>query len=136
MLRQNSSSAGHDVPSTALTSMCLDYCSLDPGFLQHSTQLQSLQLKWVTLTSGSGSVDSPADSAMLLSCVARMTNLEQLSLSLMYSGWTSDLMAYTALTASSRLQELELSDDTFLPHGIWQAAFPAARICPQLQVGV
>lgn len=63
---------------TALTSLCVQECSLDPSFLQHSTQLQSLRLKWIDLVSDPE--DPAAASTMLLSCIAHMTNLEQLNI--------------------------------------------------------
>lgn len=108
-------------------------CCLDPSVLQHSTQLQSVQLNGVTFISNSG--DPFAASAMLLSCTARMACLEQLSVSIKDTQWTDDLAAYTALTASSKLQILKLKSDA-LPRGIWLAVFPAGRTCPQLQVRV
>lgn len=108
---------------TALTSTCFRHCQLDPAIMQHSTQLQSFKVEDVTLFCDPE--DPPAASAMLLSCIARMTHLTTLSLSLTDTRWTDDITAYKALTASSKLQTL-----------IWQAAFPADRTCPQLQVRV
>jgi hypothetical protein len=93
---------------TALTSLHLDLVRLHPAVLQDiSTQLQRLQL-------GEGvSLVGPDAAARLLSCIAGMTRLQQLRLSPPYSDQhgqdpPADAAAYTALTASSSLQQLQL----------------------------
>jgi hypothetical protein len=80
--------------------------------------------------------ENPAvgDDGMLLSCIARMPRLQQLVLSLRNFDWPDDEEVYSALTASSNLQHLELADQN-LPGGIWQEMFPLGKTWPFLQVG-
>lgn len=120
---------------TALTSIHLERCRLDPAILQHSTlpHCQSLIVKRVRLISDP---EGPsAASAMLLSCIARMASLERVSLWLKDTQWTDDMPAYKGLTASSKLQTLSLHNSG-LPGDVWQAMLAADRSCPHLTVNV
>lgn len=122
---------------TALTSLRLECVTLDPALLRDiSTQLQSFHIDQVDLvTDGPHAHAAAAPSgaaAQLLSCIAGMTRLQQLCLGpLPY--FPAEAAAYTALTASSNLQQLQLSDNGW-PDGIWQAMFTAGRTWPHLQV--
>lgn len=77
---------------------------------------------------------APSDAAaQLLSCIAGMTCLQPLCLSPPFPDPPAEAAAYTALTASSILQRLELCENGW-PGGIWQALFPDKQTWPHLQV--
>lgn len=115
---------------TALTSIRLTGCALDPAVLHDSTQIQALRLQGVTIVGPEGGT---LVAPRLLSCIARMPRLKHLVLDLEAAARIFELNAYTALTASSKLQQLRLVNNN-LPCGVWQAMFPAQQAWPNLKV--
>ena len=107
---------------TGLQAFRLANATLDPAVLQHCKQLRQLKLATVEAASGEE----------LLSLVGQQLQLQQLRLWDMRCKWPTAPSAYTALTASSRLQELAVQLDG-LPAGIWQAVFKPQQQLPHLQ---
>jgi hypothetical protein len=89
---------------------------VEPGVLAGKTQLQHLEL--VSCSSADGS----AGVAMMLSHLQDLQGLTYLSL----RGSLDNITAadYSALTASSKLQHLDISQCT-LPDDVWEHVFPA-----------
>jgi hypothetical protein len=135
---------------TALQSLCLEYVRVDASQLLGLSQLTVLHLFEVQF--------SPTD---LLDWLGKLTQLQHLGIkqaeSLPASGyyrtypmsydsdsekdetegesssaWPPPSAAYAALTASSELQELSLTNCQ-LPAGVWRHAIPAGRFLPQLR---
>ena len=102
---------------TGLQAIKLSYFDepLDAALLQHYTRLQQLQLQGGDLTGAAGS-------ATLLAAIGQQPQLEQLELWGVRCEWPRAAGAYTALTASSRLQELDVHVDEW-PAGVWQSVF-------------
>jgi hypothetical protein len=101
---------------------------LEPGALAGKTQLQRLQVKYMhpKLTG--------AQLAQLLSHLQPLQQLTNLNLAHSLTADEQDsppAAAYAALTASSKLQHLDLTCCT-LQAGAWQHMFPAGRQLPQL----
>ena len=90
---------------------------LDPRALAGQTRLQHLVLKECILLLGAGMSD-------LLSHVQQLQQLTHLSFTC--SSDVIPIAGYSALTASSKLQHLDISSCTF-PAGVWQHVFPAGR---------
>jgi hypothetical protein len=102
---------------------------LAPGALASKTQLQHLCLHGCEVLGGA------AGEAQLLSHLQPMQQLTHLDLfdSLdEVEESNPPASAYAALTASSKLQNLDISQCT-LPAGVWQHVFPAGRQLPNLQ---
>jgi hypothetical protein len=123
---------------TALTSLRLECVWLDPAVLSDiSTQLQSLNIGEGVRLEGPVGPDIDAAikdrAARLLSCIAGMTRLQQLRLNPLSLDLPAEAAPYTALTASSNLQRLELCDIGW-PDGIWQTLFPDGQTWPHLRV--
>jgi hypothetical protein len=98
------------------------------GVLAGKTQLRELTLQNCTVPSGAAGV------AQLLSHLQPMQQLSRLSLyGSMQHGEEGSLpaTAFAAITASSQLQEIDISDNV-LPAGVWQHLFPAGRRLPHL----
>ena len=110
---------------TGLHTLHLSGANLDPAVLQDYTQLQHIKLDICAL-SGANSA------AVLLSVLGRQLQLQDLELSRLQCDWPAAASAFTAITASSRLQGLTLVMDG-LPAGIWQAVFNRQQQLPQLQ---
>jgi hypothetical protein len=108
-----------------LTRLQVKLGKLQPGALAGNTQLQHLQ---VTLCSLSGKAEALLSH---LQPLQQLTNL-CLSYSCQFRADGPPAAACAALTASSRLQQLDLSGCQ-LPAGAWQHLFPAGRQLPQLQ---
>jgi hypothetical protein len=99
--------------------------SLEPAALAGRTVLQHLEL--CQPLGGAGGT------AQLLCELQQLQQLTCLTLhSLQCAGGCPPAAAYSALTASSKLQCLDLSWCT-LPAGVWQHVFPAGRQLPHLQ---
>jgi hypothetical protein len=103
------------------------YCSFEPGVLDGKTKLQHLEC--------SKPLGSAAGAAQLLSQLQHMQQLTHLglrcSLKAVKQG-SPPATAYSALTASSHLQHLTISECE-LPAGVWQHVFPAGRQLPHLR---
>jgi hypothetical protein len=113
-----------------LTRLELYRCSIESAVLAGKTQLLHLELSWCLPTEGAAGV------AQLLSHLQPMQQLTELHLDhclQAVEAGTTPATAYSALTASSKLQQLNLRDNT-LPAGVWQHAFPAGRQLPHLRV--
>jgi hypothetical protein len=101
---------------------------LGPGALAALTQLQHLQLVQKSITYGA------VGAVQLLSELQLLQQLTHLGLSccVMVEGSNPPAGAFTALTASSKLQHLDIRCCR-LPAGVWQHIFPAGRQLPQLR---
>mgnify|MGYP001807140883 CR=1 FL=1 len=105
--------------------LCSDPCTT--GVLADKTELQHLRLGVRNLPGGA------ASAAQLLSELQHLQQLTFLDLqnSMRAAIGNPPASAFSALTASSRLQYLSISTCT-LPAGIWQHMFPAGRQLPDL----
>jgi hypothetical protein len=113
-----------------LTRLALQGAVLEPGALGGKAKLQHLEL-----IDSDWEPEAAAGVAALLSQLQHQTQLTYLQL---YS-WHADhelsghppIAAYAGLTASSKLQHLDISGCN-LPAGVWQHIFPAGRQLPHL----
>ena len=99
----------------SLVRLELSYCSVEPGVLAGKTQLQHLDID-CTWHGG------PAGVAEMLSCLQDLQQLTHLGLQDGYTAnqWTAvPAAAFSALTAGSKLQELDISFCN-LPVGVWE----------------
>jgi hypothetical protein len=127
----------HSVTASILSQLCQltrlelvdSYSStsdvLAPAALAGKTQLQHLA---VSLSGSAGRA------AALLSELRQLTQLTYLGLKNSFHGigeGNPPALAFSVLTASSKLQYLNVSDCT-LPAGVWQHVFPAGRQLPHL----
>jgi len=109
---------------TALRVIALQFVSLDPCILQGCTQLQSLELELVHIINDAGG-------AALPSVVGGLQQLMELQLCDV-TNWPVTAATYSGLTASSKLQRLDLNSFD-MPPGIWLHVFPPGRQLPALQ---
>jgi hypothetical protein len=103
--------------------------AIEPGALAGKTQLQYLRVD------GCGIVGGAAGVSQLLSHLQPMQQLTHLKMGnclLAVEGSNSPASAYAALTASSKLQHLDVCHCT-LPAGVWQHVLPTGRQLPNLQ---
>jgi hypothetical protein len=100
--------------------------ALEPGVLVGKTRLQHLTLQ------SCGIVGQSAGVEQLLSHLQQLQQLTYLQLALTLVD-LAPAAAYAALTASSKLQHLDLSWCT-LPAGVWRCMFPAGRQLQHLRV--
>jgi hypothetical protein len=102
------------------------YLEVEPDVLSGRTLLQHLAMRRCSM------VGAAAGEAHVLSYVQRLQQLTHLSLtdSLQTVG---EAAAYSALTASSKLQHLNLTRCK-LPAHVWQHIFPTGRQLPHLQL--
>ena len=127
--RDHSVTAGMLAGMNLLTHLELQECSVEPGVLAGKTLLQQLWLGSCDLIGGAAGV------AQLLSHMQHMQHLTHLDVGSSFKAATdskSSAAAYSALTASSKLQHLNL-DDCQLPAGVWQHMFPAGKQLPHLR---
>jgi hypothetical protein len=101
-------------------------CELEPGALAVKTQLHHLELVKLRIAGGSAGV------LLLMSHLQQMQQLTFLSLRDSLES-TAPAATYSALTVSSKLQHVDVSD-CVLPAGVWQHMFPDGRQLPHLQV--
>jgi hypothetical protein len=109
-----------------LTRLELTWGSLEPAALAGKTRLQHLHL-----------THTCADAAATTQLLFQLQQLQQLTCLLLVINLHSTdasppASAFSALTASSKLQRLDISYCT-LPPGVWQCVFPAGRQLPHLQ---
>lgn len=97
------------------------HTKFEPAVLEGKTQLQHLELSYGVHT-------QPVE---LLASVQPLTQLTHLVAHLCLSQPWPPPAAYASLTASTKLQHLELSHCS-LPDGAWQHVFPASRQLPHL----
>jgi len=119
----------HSMPAltalTALRVLCLsNSTSVDPAVLAGFRQLQQLELACKDTWNAQGS-------AALLAAIGQQLQLTRLKLRPGSVWSTPSAAAFSALTASSHLQHLELLWCEF-PVGAWQQSFPPNRSLPQL----
>jgi len=120
----------HSMPAftvlAALRVLQLDDCpSVDAAVLATTSQLQQLELGCKDLWNAEGS-------AAMLAAVGQQQGLTKLRIS-HYRCWsTPSAAAYSALTASSHVQHLQLIGCEF-PAGAWQQMFPPTKCCPELR---
>jgi hypothetical protein len=124
------------VAAGALSSLCCLTClrlsvsnDVEPGVLAGKTRLQHLQLESCSIAGGAVGV------AQLLSQLQHLQQLTHLTLACSLVTVDEDnppAAAYSALTASSTLQRLDVCGCT-MPVGVWQHIFPAGRQLPRLQ---
>jgi hypothetical protein len=119
---------------TRLELLSVQCIAIEPGVLAGKTQLQHLSLMTVRLSLGTAGV------AQLLSHLQPLQQLTHLHLSSLGKRQlgedtpledTPPAAAYAALTASSKLQHLDLRWCR-LPAGVWQHIFAAGRQLPHL----
>lgn len=102
---------------------------MDPAALHGCTTLHRLSLESVQSVSSTAAADGPQ---LLLHLIARLQQLQQLELNL--SSLSGNIGAYTALSASSNLQLLNLRHVQGLPAGVWQhGVFRPGQRLPALQ---
>jgi hypothetical protein len=118
--------------ASQLTRLVLFHQCFEPRALTGKTQLQHLSLRACSFAAEAGV-------SQLLSELQHLTQLTHLDLTrscrLMAAaegGHSPPSTAYASLTASSRLQHLDLSGLT-LPSAAWQYMCPPGRTLPQLQ---
>lgn len=114
-----------------LKCLVLSHCSIEPGVLDDQTRLQHLHIANCSMPGGGAGV------AKLLSHLQPLQQLQHLQLTYSNLALTTragnpPVAAFSALTASSMLQHLDISSCT-LPTGVWQHIFPAGRQLPHLQ---
>jgi hypothetical protein len=110
---------------TCLKVSSLGSCKFEPGALAGKTLLQHLEV--VVFHHDHG------DPTELLSHLACLQQLTYLQLQGTIQSWMrAEVTAYSALTACSRLQHLDISQNV-LPAGVWQHVFPAGRQLPHLR---
>jgi hypothetical protein len=112
-----------------LTSLQLSFdLEVEPGALAGKTKLQHLELYHCNVPGGR------AGWSDFLSHLQQLQQLTHLTVSQhLTDRWiTAPPAAYSALTASSKLQHLDISF-TELPAGAWQHTFPVGRQLPYLQ---
>jgi hypothetical protein len=111
-----------------LTRLELKYCSIEAGVLQGKTLLQHLDLTDISATTAAGG------EAQLLFYLQQLQHLSHLRV----GSWCAvgegkpSATAFSALSASSDLQHLDVSWCTF-PRGVWKYLIPAGRQLPHLQ---
>jgi hypothetical protein len=109
-----------------------EYMTVEAAVLAGKTRLQHLQIVKCTVVDAAGN-DAVAQ---LLSHLQQLQQLTHLNLSgTLWDGVEEDnppASGYAALTASSKLQHLDISECA-LPAGAWQHVFPAGRQLPQLR---
>ena len=113
-----------------LTRLELSFCvEMEPDGLAGKTKLQHLCLRECEIVGGA------AGGAQLLSHLQPLQQLTRLDLWFSLpavEGSNPPASAYAALTASSKLQQLNIGACT-LPAGVWQHMFPTGRQLPNLQ---
>ena len=104
-----------------------EFC-FEPGVLAGKTLLQHLQLQCCYMAG------HEAGYAQLLSELSKLQQLTCLILNrcLYVCEDGPSAKAYSALTASSKLQHLDVRECTF-PEGVWQHVFPAGRQLPHMR---
>ena len=112
-----------------LTRLDLDKCDLEDGIMAGKTRLQHLSLVRCDSSDGAAGVSE---------LFSHLHHLQQLTtLCLAQSFWVVEegsppAAAYSALTASSKLVELILTEIK-LPEGAWEHVFPAGKQVPHLK---
>ena len=103
---------------------------MEPGALAGHTQLQHLMIRGCSYFQ-----EGEAEAEELLSHLQKMQHLTHLDLGSYNASHQEPSVptaAYSAVTASSKLQHLDISC-CMLPPGAWQHMFPAGRHLPHLQ---
>ena len=106
--------------------------SLEPAVLAGKTMLQHLSVEACYLAGPTGICSDAAGVTELLSQLQQLHQLTHLSVRYSLHDPTS-AEDYSALTTSSKLQYLDVSDCT-LPSGVWQHMFPTGGRLPHLRV--
>ena len=103
---------------------------VEPGVLAGKTQLQHLQLANCCMAGA----PNMTGGAQLLSCLQELQQLTHLGLGGCIFGEEGNVPAgaYSALTASSKLQHLDISGCK-LPAAVWHHTFPASKQLPHLR---
>jgi hypothetical protein len=120
---------------TALEDLALPFCTLEPScLLDTTTCLTMLALDQVDLQPSEAQQDSALGAAQLLQVLARCVALQELRVNIADACWPQQqLSPYSALTASSHLQQLHISNsDSSIPGAAWAHVFPAGRTLPNL----
>jgi hypothetical protein len=117
---------------TALEDLSVEDCNLHPSCLLPMTAgLTRLNIENVTLRPIQAQQDGDLGASQLLQLLARLTALRELNLEQIGGSWPQQASAYSALTASSNLQEL-LIDTWRISAAAWAHVFPVGRQLPQL----
>jgi hypothetical protein len=119
---------------TALQELGLEHCDLEPScLLPMTTGLTSLYLHHIDLQPIQAQQDGDLGASQLLQLLVRLTALRELSLEQIGGSWPQQASAYSALTASSSLQQLWVNACQ-LQGAVWAHVFPVGRQLPQLHV--
>ena len=117
----------------SLTRLALTCTSIDPAALAGKNQLQRLELARnpgdTSIAGGSAGI------GQLLAQLQHLTSLTHLDLERCLCYLVAEdppATGFAALTASSKLQHLDISD-CLLPEGAWQHVFPAGRQLPHMR---
>ena len=114
--------------SLSLTFLTLSSCEIEPEILAGKTSLRHVSLSSCSVLGGAPGV------RQLLAHLQELQELTQLFMASRFQEIHEDIppaTAFSALTASSKLQHLDLNGCT-LPSGVWQHIFPANRQLPHL----
>jgi hypothetical protein len=111
---------------------CIDLSWFEPGALASKTNMQHLELDWFRI--------SPHSSEALVELLSHMQQMQQLTHLSLQGTLRADqqplsaqlLESFSALTASSKLHYLDISDCA-LPTAVWAHIFPAGRQLPHLR---
>jgi hypothetical protein len=109
-----------------LTRLVLQGVVFESDALVGKTKLQHLALSTGSLSGGAAGLASMLDNMQPLQQLTHLSVYSTLHTS------TAPAAAYSSLTASSKLQHLNISRCT-LPAGVWQHLFPAGRQLPHLR---
>jgi hypothetical protein len=114
-----------------LEDLSLNYCDLEPScLLPLTTGLTRLEVWNSTLLPQQY---SDLGTSQLLQVLARLTALRVLVVDWIHDVWPQQqLTRYSALTASSNLQDLRINDCS-IPTAAWAHMFPAGRKLPHLR---
>jgi hypothetical protein len=113
-----------------LTRLELQEVLAEPSILAGRTSLQHLSMAFDVFVS-----DARAEATQVLYHMQRLQQLTHLELTHSYWVRRGDLLpaaAYSALTASSKLQHLDISRSTWPPDA-WKHVFPTGRMRPHLR---
>jgi hypothetical protein len=116
-----------------LKDLSIKSCDLEPScLLPITTGLTRFHLSYVSLEPRQVQQGGAPGTSQLLQLLARLTALRHLDLKRTYGNWPQQLSAHSALTASSKLEVLQIRS-TGMQGTVWQHVFPAGRKLPKLR---
>lgn len=118
---------------TQLSYIQLSLLAVEPAILAGKPHLQHVALNRVHLST-EGRTSSAASTAALLSELQLLHELTHLCLADSLIGLASSVAAYSTMTASSKLEHLDISGCTFPPGGIWDHVIPTGMQLRHMRV--